>query len=315
MHENALKGKHTGGIAPLGYDVDPDSKMLVINEHEAKVVRLIFQRTIECVGYTKIIKELNGLGYKTKTGNKFSKTSLYSILTNEKYTGLYVFNRSVSKDMDGKRSNKSKDEAEIVKVEGIVPVIISREDFEKAAEVKISNRNTESGQAHSREVYLLSGKIICGVCGNKYVGTRNKCGRNKSILVRYGCNRRHRGTVDACSNKEIRREYIETFVLEKLSALIFDDKLIPAVAEQYNKKISELNKTGDSELAVLNKNLRSLNKKIDNIVNLMAESGSASLMSKLSEFEEEREIIELRVKKLSRQSCDYIDEDFYQGFI
>ena len=38
--------------------------------------------------------------------------------------------------MDGKRSNKSKDESEIVKVEGIVPAIISKEDFDKAAEIK-----------------------------------------------------------------------------------------------------------------------------------------------------------------------------------
>ncbi len=40
--ENARKGMHVGGVPPLGYDVDPQTKKLVINEHEAEAVRLIF---------------------------------------------------------------------------------------------------------------------------------------------------------------------------------------------------------------------------------------------------------------------------------
>ena len=38
----AKKCLHNGGIAPLGYDVDPDSKKLIINENEAIIVRKIF---------------------------------------------------------------------------------------------------------------------------------------------------------------------------------------------------------------------------------------------------------------------------------
>ena len=42
MRETALQCKHTGGKPPLGFDVDPVSKKLVINEQEAEWVRLIF---------------------------------------------------------------------------------------------------------------------------------------------------------------------------------------------------------------------------------------------------------------------------------
>ena len=42
MRETALQGKHTGGKPPLGYDVDPASHKLVVNEAEAETVRLIY---------------------------------------------------------------------------------------------------------------------------------------------------------------------------------------------------------------------------------------------------------------------------------
>ncbi len=36
------KGRWMGGMAMLGYDVDPKMKRLVVNPEEAKLVRLIF---------------------------------------------------------------------------------------------------------------------------------------------------------------------------------------------------------------------------------------------------------------------------------
>ncbi len=104
LHENALKCVHTGGIPPLGYDLDPQTKTLIVNEREAEIVRLIFQRTLEGYGYGEIMDELNRLECHTKQSRAFSKNSLYSILKSEKYIGTYIYNRSASKDVDGKRN-------------------------------------------------------------------------------------------------------------------------------------------------------------------------------------------------------------------
>lgn len=43
MKETALQCKHTGGKPPLGYDLDEETKRLVINEEEAQAVRLIYE--------------------------------------------------------------------------------------------------------------------------------------------------------------------------------------------------------------------------------------------------------------------------------
>ncbi|HBR30696.1 MAG TPA: recombinase family protein, partial [Clostridiales bacterium] len=132
MKENALKGLHTGGKPPFGYDVDPETKKLVINEKEACAVRLIFDRFLEGYGYDKIMNELNVHGYRTKCGNPFGKNSLHGIVRNEKYTGTYIFNRSAAKDVDGKRNNhKNKEDDEIIRLDDAVPAIISKNIFEQ----------------------------------------------------------------------------------------------------------------------------------------------------------------------------------------
>ncbi|GAA0092100.1 hypothetical protein UT300009_21290 [Paraclostridium bifermentans] len=133
--ENALKALHNGGDALLGYDVAYD-KTYIVNEEEGQAVKIIFDRYVQGYSYIKIIDELNDLGYKTKRGNKFGKNSLHGILNNEKYTGVYVFNKSQIKGVNGKRNGyKQKYEGEIIRVEDGMPQIIGKEVFKQAQEM------------------------------------------------------------------------------------------------------------------------------------------------------------------------------------
>lgn len=95
--ENALKGIHNGGVPPLGFKVDPETRKLVINEDEAEAVRTIFTMYTKKYGYDLICQELNKKGYKTRTGRPFTRNSIAEILRNEKYIGHYVFNKRLSK--------------------------------------------------------------------------------------------------------------------------------------------------------------------------------------------------------------------------
>jgi site-specific DNA recombinase len=90
LKETAYQCKHTGGYAPLGYDVDPATQKYVINENEAEIVRLIFKLHNKGYGYKKILAKLNDKSYKTKFGNNFSPSSIKGILTN-KNIQVYTF--------------------------------------------------------------------------------------------------------------------------------------------------------------------------------------------------------------------------------
>ena len=67
LRETALQCKHTGGKPPLGYDVDPLTKRLVINSEEAETVKLIFSMYSRGCGYSSILDKLHALGRKTKS--------------------------------------------------------------------------------------------------------------------------------------------------------------------------------------------------------------------------------------------------------
>lgn len=66
--ESAYKGIHTGGIAPLGYDVDKVNRKLFIIEEEAQAVRMIFELHNKGVSLTQISDMLNKAGFTTKLG-------------------------------------------------------------------------------------------------------------------------------------------------------------------------------------------------------------------------------------------------------
>jgi site-specific DNA recombinase len=66
--QNAKEAKHTGGIPPLGYDLN-QNKELIINKKEAEAVKLLFDMVLKDFSYADIAKKLNLLGYKTKVGN------------------------------------------------------------------------------------------------------------------------------------------------------------------------------------------------------------------------------------------------------
>lgn len=268
LKENAYKCKHTGGLAPLGYDVTPDKKY-AINEREAESVKLIFDMYIS--GYTQgdMVNELNSRGFKTKIGTMFKSNSIHSILTNEKYTGVYIYNKSSKKDVFGRRNSHAyKDESEIIKIEGGMPQIISKETFLKAQEV-LKARKRSPGVNKAKESYLLSGIIRCGCCGKAYQGNRRKA-KNKPRYVSYRCSYRKITSSKVCDNKEIRKEYIEEYVLSELERKIFSDEAISYLVKGINENIQKQNKIDEEKKEVFTKELKEIDKQIGNIVAAIA---------------------------------------------
>ena len=295
MHENALKGMHTGGKPPLGYDVDPETKKLVMNEVETEIVRYIFKEAIAGVGYNTIVHELNMQECRTKLGKKFTKNSLHTILSNEKYCGTYIFNKSVSADVDGKRnSHRYKDDNDIIRLENSIQQIIDKEVFLKMQE-KMQKRKKEFIGHKAIETYLLTSKIICGKCGGTYCGYRRKDGRNKNLIVRYGCNKRQRQGKSGCDNKDIRREYIEALVLDELSQNIFDEKLLPLIYAQFTKYNTSADTEQTKTIQVIHSQIQIIEKDIESVVNLLIQTSSKTLLERLETLENDKAAFEQKL--------------------
>ena len=313
--ETALQAKHNGGVPPIGYDVHPETRKYVINETEAITVKFIFDLYNNGNGYDNILTALNERGYRTKLGNAFGKNSLHDLISNEKYTGTFLYNKSSAKTFCGSRNtHSSKNNDEIIRIEGGMPAIISKEDFAKAKE-RMADNKRRAGAYHSKENYALRKKIYCGECGYAMIGNMRYGGRNKTKYVSYRCG--NRDQYKQCDNKEIRREYIEHYVLDQLETLIFNNKAIPILVKRLNEfRLTRVSEKSIEIIAIKNK-MQELSDKISNILEAIMSGQNHKLVNeRLQVLEEEKEKLELKLVELENEECkDNITEDTLKTMI
>lgn len=230
MKENALECKHNGGIPALGWDVDPETRRYIINEREAATVRLIFELARTGASYNLIREELNRRGHRTKLGRSFGKNAIHDILRNRKYTGVYIFNRSVSKNGSKRNHHRSKTPDKIIEVPGGMPVIIDEHDF-REVQTLMDNRKHAPGRNKAKVNYLLSGKVYCQ-CGATMNGNSSSYRTAEGTMKQYyyECNKANR--IGDCSTGKIRKELVEEHVLSDMEAALFSPQAIPVLAQR-----------------------------------------------------------------------------------
>ncbi len=149
----------------LGYDKGADGKP-AINEEEALVVRLIYRLFIEGKTPNAIAIMLTESGISTPAGKKkWSDSTVLSILTNEKYKGEALLQKTFCADFLTKKMQKNKGEVHQWYVTESHPAIISVEEFD-AVQQEIARRKELGWRYSSRGIF--AGKLFCGDCGSLY---------------------------------------------------------------------------------------------------------------------------------------------------
>ena len=309
--KNAQACKHNGGRPALGFNVDktipPGAEKPIltyyINEQEAQSVRLIFGMYDQGFSYDAIIRDLNSQGFKTKTGQAFSKNSISDILRNEKYVGIYTYNRRPHK-VKGKRNNRQEKPADqVIRVPGGMPRIIEQALWDRV-QARIQGRKHNPGErAHNKAIveYLLTGKIKCGACGMKMVGKNGGTWGDKKRYDYYICNNRER--TRQCKAKMIRRDIIELLVMEELEEKILNPGLFPALAAQLHQGMNAMGGESKKELVYLRAELAKVQVKINNILELIEDgSGSKELAGRLNQREQEKTILINRIQEIERKT-------------
>ncbi len=286
LHENALKCLHNGGTPPLGYRVAPD-KTYVIDEHEATAVRLIFGMAASGHSHADTIQKLHELGYQSKSGKNFTRNSIHDILKNEKYTGVFIYNRSIAKDFDGKRSHrKSKAPVDVVRIAGGMPRIIEDETFQKV-QGRMADRK-QGGRARSTRVYLLSGIVYCGLCGAPMVGCKVNSTRGKPSYAYYSCSSRKH--LKPCGNRNVEAVYLEDIVLERIRNELSNPDRVTEILNSIEVQFSGQALAANKAIDAAKTNLQTLEAQINNITQAIANGMfHQSLIDKLTQLEKQRE--------------------------
>ena len=132
------KGMWMGGTVPLGYDVQ--DKQLVINNKEAKLVRLIFDTYIEVKCVRSLKERLEQSGHCGKQDKPFSRGALYTILKNPTYIG--------------KVQHKDK------LYEGLHKPILEETTWRQVQATLHYNRHAKKHRVNSKQPSLLAGLLV-----------------------------------------------------------------------------------------------------------------------------------------------------------
>lgn len=286
MRETALQCKHTGGKPPLGYDLNTDGK-LIINQGEAEVVQQIFKMYLGNYSYSKMAEVLNKKGYRTKTGSLFRKNSFYSILRQEKYTGVYIWNRASAKQNGMRNNHKSKALKDQVMIQGGCPNIISRSYFEEVQK-KMQERAHGKAESKARRYYMLGGKgfLQCGICGKSMTGTVRKS--HGKTYITYQCPS-HKAK--QCETKEVRADRLNLIVAQQLAELFFREDRLKDWENLFQSDIRD-----DPENKGLKNRIRGIDKKMENILQNLEYVVSKALTQRLDELTRKKEELESKLK-------------------
>lgn len=304
MKETAYECKHTGGIPPLGYDVAPD-KTYIINLAEAETVKIIFAMYADGMGYGKIIDELNGRGFRTKAGNPFGKNSLHEILKNEKYHGVFVFNKTARKVSDTRNGHKLKDDEEIIRIPGGIPAIVPESTWLSVQNRMSHQLKTKNGAMRAKAVYLLSGRIACGICKGAMVGNQLHAGRNKALYAYYECATRKR--TKACDMKPINKDVVESMVIDYLYENLFSPKVIDGAATSFHELIVANLKEVPDFIKTAKKQLADIKRQIDHIVDAIAKGMySEELKDRMGVLQAQKSILKVRLNEAEHEQKNYL---------
>lgn len=306
MKETSLKCQHTGGKPPLGFDVDPTSKKLIINEDEAPIIRLIFDLSSKGYSYGKILDRLDKEGYRTKLGGKFGKNNIYSILTNEKYKGTYTYNVRPNKGV-------KKNDEEIIRVEGGCPAIVSNEVFDRLQDKYKKYRN-QNARNKAKVLYLLSGLIECGCCGHSYVGYSTSTGRknikneNDSPIFYYFYRCCCKTNKKNCDNRNVRKDEIEDFILTELESKLFNDTAY--LVDRLNDYLKNKSNSNVDERATIEKSIKEIDVKISNIIIAISNGMfNDTLKNELTRLEDMKSELSIKLNQaVSNKNLMFVDE-------
>lgn len=212
------KGLWMGGNVPLGYDVK--DKKLVINEDEAKIIRMIFDRFPTVGSATILAKRLAEEDVRTKKGRLIDKGYMYKLLNNETYLGKAVHKGSA--------------------YPGVHEAIITQEQWDKVRTILKRNPQRRAGNSRRQVPALLKG-IIFGADGRAMTPTHTKKKDNR-LYRYYVASRLLKGENPPGIVRSVPAGEIEAAVIDHVRGLLRAPEIIVATwreAHKLDEAISE----------------------------------------------------------------------------
>lgn len=303
LRQNVLRGLNYkaskalyNGVKLLGYSVDKNDKY-IIDEDTAPIVLKIYNDYANGKPLQSIVNDLNAQGLKTSIGGKFNINGLRRILHNRAYIGEYHYGD--------------------ITVPGGMPQIVS-EDLFKAVQDRFALNKHKVSRNASEDVlspleprFWLTGKLYCGECLEGLQGYSGTSHTGKTHYY-YSCPSHRKRK---CPLKNIRKDLIESCVIEILKNFLADSALLSQLAfdiSDYCKR----NYADETYLKTLEQELKKTDKELINLVNavkqgLLSDTIQQALLETETRKKALEDAIEAEKVKLSLAYDDHSIQHYF----
>ena len=280
------KGKWSGGVPILGYDVA--GSKLVINEEEAAQVRAIFNLYLEHEALLPVVKELERRGWRNKQwttkkgvakgGRRFDKTGLHHLLTNVGYAG------------------KVKHKADTH--EGEHAAILDAATWQRVQ--ALLERNGRSGGAMVRNQFgaILKGLVRCVPCDCAMTPAHSTRGTKRYRY--YTCSNAQKRGWDTCPSKSVPAPELERFVVERIKGIGHDEALVRETLAQAESQADAQRQEFAAEKWMLERDLQTASKDLQRLLASL-KPGDEAATARLADLQERIATAERRLRHIAEE--------------
>ena len=251
----------------LGYEKGEDGKPRIVEE-EAEIVRQIYELFLEGKTYKYIANYLMEQNIPSPMGKtQWRSATIKSILTNEKYSGDALLQKTFRRNYLDKKTHKNNGEKPQVFVENNHPAIIDKATFARVQElVKQRSNRRNSGTSESPFV----GRVVCADCGECF-GHKTWTSRGRIKYTMWVCNHKYTDETsysdEKCKTANLRQEWIEQGYLYTINQVLARRSQILGRYERKLRKIEERLNSGEIERAIheLAQDKRDVNERMESL--------------------------------------------------
>ncbi|MFQ5510028.1 MAG: recombinase family protein, partial [Leptospirillia bacterium] len=222
-----------------GYRLSPE-KNLVIHDEEALLIRKVFRMYANGrEGADTITRSLNDSGHRRRSGRKWDRRVILTILKNPVYMGKIRWKQKIH--------------------DGHHEPIISKEVYSQAQKI-LGERTIDLGSRRQNAAErLLTGRIRCTRCRSNMVGVSTR--KNGVKIPYYLCTKR--SSTHECDQDYVRADHLEEFIIQDLRNTLRDEELMGRIWSQANDRLSAKKPDLENEVQRIEADLQKVRSAID----------------------------------------------------
>lgn len=226
----------------LGYTKDENGKLVIVPE-QAEIVKRIYAEYMDGASFLQIKRGLEADGILNGAGHKkWEVSNIRQILTNEKYIGDALLQKTYTVSVLEKKRIKNDGQVPKYYVEGSHEAIIDRDVFLRVqAEIDRRANIIKGGKKRVySSKYALSSVIICGHCGDIFRRIKwNNHGCKSTVWRCVSRVNKKKSGID-CPARTVHEEVIQAAVVTAINdAWSRKDEILPQLKENIRAVLQE----------------------------------------------------------------------------